>query len=601
MELLRFTGLERHFGAKEVFHNLSGVVRDGEKIALVGPNGAGKSTLVRLLTGVDWPDDGTVVRARETRFGYLAQDASESGSTTLRAAFEEASARGEAREWEMRATLSRFNFAEQDLDRPLSEFSGGQRTRALLARTLFDSPDWLILDEPTNHLDLDTVRWLESFVARDNRAYVIVSHDRYFLETVATKIWELDAGELTEYAVSPGTAYTRYVAQREERRAQKQRDYEAALSERERQSAVIAELRTHGSHNYSHVRSREKALERVTEIEGPRKERRAISVALTAARRATSGIAIELADVAKAYKEQLFSGVSAKFARGESIAIVGPNGAGKTTLLRIIAGELTPDRGNVRYGTGLTTAAYSQSSADDLPPRATAAEAVIQMGVTGEEARGLLGRLRLGGDTVDKPVEAFSGGERRRIMLARLMAQRADCLFLDEPTNDLDIPSREALEDVLASYEGALFVVSHDRYLLKRLAERVIAIRDGRATIIDGDYETYERRQHEFQTPPAAPGRGGAKAAPAVNDKRAAHEARLDAGRRKRAVLDAEKRASDLDAERAKLEARFTAPDLYDDPAAVLALQRDLDRVKGEAEAALATWERATLAFEEAM
>src|SRR6185437_7034581 len=150
-------------------------------------------------------------------------------------------------------------------------------------------------------------------------AYVIVSHDRYFLETVATKIWELDAGELTEYAVSPGTAYTRYVAQREERRAQKQRDYEAALSERERQSAVIAELRTHGSHNYSHVRSREKALERVTEIEGPRKERRTISVALTAARRATSGIAIELADVAKAYKEQLFSDVSAKFARGESI------------------------------------------------------------------------------------------------------------------------------------------------------------------------------------------------------------------------------------------------------------------------------------------
>ena len=180
MELLRFTNLERHYGAKEVFSGLSGVIRDGEKIGLVGPNGAGKSTFVRLLAGVDKPDDGTIIRARDTRFGYLAQDAAEGGPQTLRAAFEEALTRGDAHEWEMRATLNRFNFAESDLDRHLKEFSGGQRTRALLARTLLEEPNWLILDEPTNHLDLDTTRWLESFVAKDARAYVIVSHDRYF-------------------------------------------------------------------------------------------------------------------------------------------------------------------------------------------------------------------------------------------------------------------------------------------------------------------------------------------------------------------------------------------------------------------------------------
>src|ERR1700722_320143 len=231
-DLLRFTGLERPFGAKEVFRNLSGVIRDNEKIGLVGPNGAGKSTLVRLLAGIDRPDDGTIARARETRFGYLAQDAAESGPQTLRAAFEEALERGSAHEWEMRATLSRFNFAVHDLDRPLSEFSGGQRTRALLARTLLEEPDWLILDEPTNHLDLDTVRWLETFVARDPRTFVIVSHDRYFLETVASSVWEMADGELAEYAVTPGRAYSEFVRQREERRGQQQRGYDAAGSGR---------------------------------------------------------------------------------------------------------------------------------------------------------------------------------------------------------------------------------------------------------------------------------------------------------------------------------------------------------------------------------
>jgi ATP-binding cassette subfamily F protein 3 len=595
MELLRFTGLERHFGAKEVFRNLNGVIRDNEKIGLVGPNGAGKSTLVRLLTGVDRPDDGTIARARETRFGYLAQDAAEGGPATLRAAFEEALARGSAHEWEMRATLNRFAFAESDLDRPMSEFSGGQRTRALLARTLLEEPDWLILDEPTNHLDLDTVRWLETFVARDTRTYVIVSHDRYFLETVASSIWELDAGELAEYEVTPGKDYSEFVEQRTERRAQQQRDYDTAMTERERQRAVIAELRTHGSHNYSHVRSREKALDRVEIIDAPRKDRRSISVALKASRKATTGIAIELVNVAKAYNEPLFSGVNAKFARGETVAIVGPNGAGKTTLLRIIAGEMTPDRGNVRYGVGLTTASYSQSSVDDLPAGVSAADAVQQMGVTGEEARSLLGRLNLGGDAVDKPVEAFSGGERRRIMLARLMAQRADCLFLDEPTNDLDIPSREALEDVLASYDGALFVVSHDRYLLKRLAQRVVAIRDGHATIVDGDYDTYEQRQH---TLPSGPNESRANGKSEKSDKRAAHEAKLDAGRRKRAVTDAEKRVADLDVEKAKLEARFAKSDLYADPTAVITLQLELDRVRVESERAFEAWEQATHALE---
>jgi ATP-binding cassette subfamily F protein 3 len=604
MEFVRFTALERHYGAKEVFAGISGVVRDGQRIGLVGPNGAGKSSLVRLLAGHDEADGGTIVRARDQRLGYLAQDAAESGPQTLRAAFDEAMARGNAAEWEMRATLNRFDFAESDLDRPLHEFSGGQRTRALLARTLLEQPDWLVLDEPTNHLDLDTVRWLETFIGRDPRAFVIVSHDRYFLETIATEIWELEHGELLVYDVKPGRAYSMYVAQRTERREQQRRDYEAATTERKRQRAVIDELRTHGSHNYSAVWSREKAFARVELAEAPRAERRKIAVALSASRRATGGPAVEIKAIAKAYDNPLFSNVTATFTRGERVAIVGPNGSGKSTFLRILSGELAPDHGSVRYGTGLRTASYAQSSVDDLPAGATAAEAVMRMGVTDEEARGLLGRLNLGGDAGDKRVEAFSGGERRRIMLARLMAQRADCLFLDEPTNDLDIASREALEDVLAEYDGALFVVSHDRYLLKRLGDRVVAIRGGAAHVVPGDYETYERHQHALSSPAPADGAASvtsaAPAAPAAAkpNRHAAHEAKLAAGRRKRAVSDAEARVARLDAERKRLEDEFTASELYDDPQRVVELQHALERTRAEIETAMTDWEAAVEAFD---
>jgi ATP-binding cassette subfamily F protein 3 len=598
MDIVRFTGLERHYGAKEIFSGISGVVRSGEKIGLVGPNGAGKSSLARILAGLDEADAGTIVRARETRLGYLAQNTSETETGTLRDAFDEALATGHVHEWQVRAILERFQFGSDDLERPMREFSGGQRTRALLARTLLTEPDWLILDEPTNHLDLPTTRRLESLVAHDPRAIVVISHDRTFLEHVATRIWDLDGGELSEYVVTQGRAYTMFLAEREERRAQQRRLYELSLAQRARGKAVIAELRTHGSHNYSHVRSREKALEKVEVVEAPRTDQKKISVALTAARRATNGIAIEVMGLSKAYDRPLFADVSAVFARGERVAIIGPNGAGKSTFLRILAGELAPDRGSVQRGTGLRTASYSQSAADDLPTGVSAAEAVAQIGVTDEEARGLLGRMTLGGDAGDKPVEAFSGGERRRIMLARLMAQHADCLFLDEPTNDLDIPSCEALEAVFASYEGALFVVSHDRYLLSKLADRVISIDAGVARIISGTYETYERLEFEREEALAAKPPKAKLAVTPGGERQATREAKLSEAKRKRELTAAEKRVADLDARRRELELCFAAPETYGDAKLISQLREDLKRVSAESEDALAAWESAVAALE---
>jgi ATP-binding cassette subfamily F protein 3 len=637
VEWLRFHGLERAYGARTIFSGLEGALRDGLKVGLVGPNGAGKSSLVRILAGLDEPDGGTIVRAREGRLGYLSQAASTDTSATLREILNRAFARmheeealvraleaelshasesgdsareerllqryGEAREAfdrhgglgndrRMRAMLASFGFAESDLDRPASGFSGGQRTRAALARMLLEEPDYLILDEPTNHLDIETVRWLEDFLREDPRATLVVSHDRYFLDRVANAIWELDGGELAQYEVPKGRAYSAYVAEKAARRELAEREYGRFRDEERRRKAVVAELRTHGSHNYSHVRSREKQLAKMSRVEAPKTSQQSISVKLDAARRATNGLALRARDLGVAYATPLFSGLSFDVARGERLAVVGPNGAGKSTLLAVLAGRRSPDRGSVKLLEGVTTAYFSQDAADELPPGRTAVDAVLDGAVVlPEEARALLGRLGLGGDAGDKPVEAFSGGERRRIMLARLMARSADLLFLDEPTNDLDIPSREALENVLATYGGAMVVVSHDRYLLQRLAQRVLWLHDGSAQAIDGGYDRFEEAQRTGAAlpPPAPPAKSVAPAAPpsASRDR----EARLRAEREARELAACEREVARLDAERALLEREFADPAIYDDRERVAALERDLENVRTAYDAAFARWE----------
>jgi ATP-binding cassette subfamily F protein 3 len=635
VEWLRFEGLDRYYGARAIFTGVSGVVRDGMKIGLVGPNGAGKSSLVRILTGTDEPDAGSVVRARGARVGYLQQNASDDGAGTLRALLEHAfalvhaeearvreleaqlsaaaeagdaareaallHAYGEAREAfdrhggtghdrRMRSMLASFGFGEADLDRPVSEFSGGQRTRASLARMLLEEPDYLVLDEPTNHLDLETVRWLETFLNEDPRAALVVSHDRYFLDRVVNQIWEIDGGEIATYDVPAGRAYAAYVEEKALRLELAEREYERFRDEEKRRKAVIAELRTHGSHNYSHVRSREKSLAKMERLEAPKTSQQSIGVKLEAARRATSGPALSARGLAVAYDRPLFTNLDIEVTRGERLAIVGPNGAGKSTLLAVLSGAREPDRGAVRPIAGVSTAYFSQEAADDLPSGVSAAEAVQRgSSVSAEEARGLLGRLGLGGDAGDKPVEAFSGGERRRIMLARLMARSADLLFLDEPTNDLDIPSREALEDVLATYSGAMVVVSHDRYLLQRLAQRVLWLHDGEATSIAGGYERFEAMSRGEKLPPAE--RKPAEKKTARKPEAVERDERLALERKAREIASCEREVARLDERRAELEREFADPNIYDDRARVADLERELEAARSAVDAAYRRWE----------
>jgi ATP-binding cassette subfamily F protein 3 len=646
MEWIRFDGIERYYGAQHVLGGAAGVLRDADKIGLVGPNGAGKSTLLRILAGLDAPDAGSVVRTRGIRIGYVGQESSQHATGSLREALETAVASvraheremrtlehemaekhddaslarllekyarvrdayerhgGEGFERRMRSMVSAFGFVAEDLDRSTDEFSGGQRTRAALARVLLEDPDVLLLDEPTNHLDIEATRWLEGLIARDRRAFVIISHDRYVLDRVATSIWDLERGVVTPYAAGRDNgAYTAFVAERLRRDELARAEYERYATERERRKAVIAELRTHGSHNYAQVRSREKQLAKFDAPDAPKRRAKKIAIRLASSRARSEGIALEVDGLSKAFGAPLFAGLDFDLARGERLAVVGPNGSGKSTLLKILAGLLPADAGDVAFGIGVKPAYFSQDSASALDNGMRAVDVVCsEPGIVPQRARALLGAMGLGGEAAEKTVESFSGGERRRIMLARLMAREADCLLLDEPTNDLDIASREALEHALDGYGGSIVVVSHDRYLLARIADRVLGLDNGEWTLFDGGYERYEARSADAEESSDASA-GAASTSSYSSPLQETDKASIILSKNRRAALEREsaKREAEivrLDARRADIEERFASPQVSRDGKRVKALSAELEEIDRASAAALAAWELAVEALE---
>ncbi|HET7814027.1 MAG TPA: ABC-F family ATP-binding cassette domain-containing protein [Candidatus Baltobacteraceae bacterium] len=603
MELLRFTNVECHYGAREIFAGACGVLEDGQRVGLVGANGAGKSSLLRLLAGVEMPYGGSIVRARDTRLGYLSQSVADETQATLQELIDASLARASDEDAGLRAKrlremLRAFGFSTDDYARPLREFSGGQRAKAALAHVLIDDPEYLILDEPTNHLDIATVRWLEDFIASDKRAYIVVSHDRYFLDRVATEIWELERGALFAYGLNAvrGGAYTQYVEQKALRLEEQRRQYEQYVTERDKRRATIAGLRaTHTSSDYAQVRSREKQLARMEEDiavpVAPSAPLAGINVRLDSSRRASGGFAFEVKGVSKAYAQPLFSDVTMDVQQGERLGIVGPNGSGKSTMLRIFAEQMVGDRGTVRYNPAARSAYFAQNTHDQLDVTQSAVDAVLTAspGVTPERARGLLGRMRISGDAADKPVSAFSGGERRRIMLAALMARSADVLLLDEPTNDLDIDSREALESVLSEYEGAIVVVSHDRYLLGRLCDRVLWIENGSWGLLDGGYEAYEGLQRS--------GRFDGLGVTQGVTQSGGEKKKKDTPLKQRSKIETqiaryEREIAKIDARRAEIEALYLDPAVFADVPQLQALHREMESLNASSETAMSEWER---------
>jgi ATP-binding cassette subfamily F protein 3 len=528
MSLIIADGVSRLFGVHEVLASVSFRLAEGDRVGLVGPNGCGKTTLLRLLAGLDEPTDGQLSRARSLSVGYLPQDPPAARDVTLREALLEVFEplrRLEEEIHELSVAVAETAAAPDALDRlgklqhrfeaeggydyprrvdevltglgfgpemwgqSLATLSGGQRTRGWLGRLLLRRPALLLLDEPTNHLDLDSVAWLERWLSDYRGALVVVSHDRYFLDSVTRDTWELGFGRLETYRGS----YSQYLPKRAERLAQRQAQY---TTQQQYVEQTLDFVRRFGAGQRSkEARGRKTRLERFLRdeaIDRPREEG-TIDVRLSPTER-SGELVLRAMDIEAGYKpgEALVSAQRLEVRRGQRIAIVGPNGCGKTTLLRTLLGELEPLAGAVSFGSNVMPGYLSQNHSE-LETSDTVLSALrrVDQGLKPERARTLLGSFLFSGDDVLKTVDQLSGGQRSRLLLARLSVAGANLLMLDEPTNHLDIPSQEVLQSVLDDYDGTVMMVSHDRYLIEALATDLWVVGEGGVKALPGQWGAY--------------------------------------------------------------------------------------------------------------
>ncbi|MDX1995155.1 MAG: ABC-F family ATP-binding cassette domain-containing protein [bacterium] len=530
MTLLTTKNLSKFYGGDEVFSGITVEVPQKARIALVGPNGAGKTTLLNLLISHDQPTEGEIFISKSTRIGFLPQRPELAGQHTLweeqirafeglraleaqlhqltddladpakhdqalaaygqvQEQFEHAG--GYTYETRIRMVLQGVGFKESDFEMPLPRLSGGQKTRAMLARLLLEAPDLLVLDEPTNHLDIEAVEWLENFLHDFPGAVLAVSHDRYFMDAFASTIWELEWGNLETYRGN----YSHYVHQRAERHERLEKEYEA-------QQEFIAKemdyIRKHmGSRWTAQAKGRLKKLETLKRrgkiIAKPRAQRQEMNLRIQAAVRSGDKVlmAKELAVGYPDAEKPLFRIHDITLYRGETAALIGPNGVGKSTFLKTVIGQLAPLSGETRLGAGVRVGYFAQAH-ELLSPNNTLIDevtAVKPMPIS--EARNLLAQFLFTGDDVFRTVGTLSGGERGRLALAKLQLDGANLLLLDEPTNHLDIDSQEVLEEALASFSGTVLLVSHDRYLIDALATQIWAASPGRLDIFKGTYREF--------------------------------------------------------------------------------------------------------------
>jgi ATP-binding cassette subfamily F protein 3 len=523
MSVLSAYKLSKSFGVDEIFRDVSLQVSAGEKIALVGPNGAGKTTLLNILAGLDQPDAGEVITTRGLRLGNLTQEAALSGESTLHGAMLEAfetllaqesilralevrmSAGGDDLEavmeeyatrshafdeaggytYELRIdrVLSGLGFEKSQYAEPVSILSGGQRTRAALARLLLLSPDLLLLDEPTNHLDLAALEWLEDYLVHWPGSVLAVAHDRRFLDRVVTRVLELSFGRVEDF---PGnyTSYTGLRAERMERR----------IAEYETQSAYIAKtqefIRRYGAGQRAReAKGRQKRLDRLARLQRPQEVRR-LHLDLSTQRR-SGDMVLACKGLAVGYPNKLlFQCPELTIRRGDRVALLGPNGSGKTSFLKTVLGQIPPLAGQFRFGANVRPGYYAQTH-EDLNPSVTVLDTVLPLLPSLEKSRSLLARYLFTDDDVFKRVGDLSGGERSRVALAVLALHGANLLLMDEPTNHLDLLSQEVLEDVLGDFPGTILFVSHDRYFIDALATAVWAVEGTRVVAYQGGYQDY--------------------------------------------------------------------------------------------------------------
>ncbi|GAB2719939.1 ABC-F family ATP-binding cassette domain-containing protein [Paenibacillus thermoaerophilus] len=623
--LLQLKHIHKSYGTTAVLTDISMQIQERERIGLVGVNGAGKSTLLKIIAGELSADSGDIIMPKDIRIGYMAQ---QSGLQSDRSIYEEMrgvfahlfameqelraletamadpdtssdparledvmrrydalserfrSLGGYEAEARIRIVLHGMGFGDFPPDTRIPTLSGGQKTRLALAKLLLQEPDLLLLDEPTNYLDIPTLTWLEGYLKGYSGALLIVSHDRYFLDATVTAIYEIERTEAKRYTGN----YSRFIEIKETEADIYRKHYE-------KQQEEIAKLEEFIRRNIARAsttrraQSRRKQLERMQRLDRPPGELRRAAFAFEIDRTSgndvleVSGLTASVGDASnESGRRRLWEGLSFRLTRGEMVALIGPNGIGKSTLLKTLVGQHRPDAGTIRWGSNVKLAYYDQEQTG-LNPANTVLEEVWSAFPHLEEARirTVLGQFLFSGEDVLKRISSLSGGEKARVSLAKLMLLRANVLILDEPTNHLDVYSKEVLEDALLDYEGTVLFISHDRYFLNKLADRVVELDNGGITVYLGNYDDYVEKKKELEFMAAENRRqsgddpAGAHAEPPAGGSPAKAASSYDAAKqnkrqersRLRRIEQLEAEISSLEAEQTELQEQLAQPEVY--------------------------------------
>ena len=640
--ILNATNISKSFGSNEIIKDANFLVNEYEKVAIVGVNGAGKTTLLKILTGEEHADSGNVILAKDAKLGYLRQinnvdstlsiidelytviehilnmekrmlemqeqmqhlsgEALEelySSYTALTHSYELMD--GYAAKSKVIGILKGLGFDENDFDRKINTLSGGQKTRVFLAKLLLEEPDIILLDEPTNHLDLRSIEWLESYLLNYKGAVIIVSHDRYFLDKIVSKVIDIENAEVQMYSGN----YSDFSAKKQMLLDAKMKEYLNQQQKIKHQEAVITKLKQFNREkSIKRAESRQKQLEKIDRVEAPVTHIENMKLSLDISKESGKDV-LTVHNLAKSFDENhLFSNINFEIKRGERVAIIGDNGTGKTTLLKIINGLLSPDTGEVIYGSNVSIAYYDQEH-QVLHMDKTLFDEISDTypDMSNTQIRNILAAFLFTGEDVFKKIGDLSGGERGRVSLVKLMLSKANFLLLDEPTNHLDILSKDVLESALNSFPGTICYVSHDRYFINKTATRILDLKGNRLLNYIGNYDYYIEKREAVEGAANLSVNNIEEKPAEISDSKQEWIENKNAQAQKKKITNAlnkcEKEIEKIEEKLSLIDEEFANPEISSNVGKLMELQKEKTALEEKLEKLMNEWEELTLSLEE--